>query len=80
MLPLVVQDALAFVVLKPMIAGNLCIVFVDFAVTLFPVKVFALADSDPANNAAGRDFRFLFPVANVVDDFVANVMGNPLAG
>jgi hypothetical protein len=76
---LVVQDALAFVVFKPMIARNLGVVFVDFAVALLPVKVFALADPDPANDATGRDFRFLFPVADVVNDFIANVMGNPLA-
>ncbi len=39
----------------------------------------ALADPDPVNDPAGRDFHFLFPVANVVNDRVANVMGNPPA-
>ena len=62
-----------------MIAWNLGVVFVDFSVRLLPVKVFALADPDPVHDSAGRDFCFLFPVSDVVNDFVANVMGNPLA-
>ena len=80
---LVVQDVLAFVFFKPVIAWNVGVVFVDFPVTLLPVKVFALADPDPVHDSAGRDFCFLFPVSDVVsdvvNDFVANVMGNPLA-
>ncbi len=48
-----------------MVTSHRRIVFVDLAVTLLPVKAFALADP--------------VPVANVVDDKVANVMGNPLA-
>lgn len=65
--------------LEPMVARNLGVVFVDFAVPLLPVVVFALANPDPANDSAGRDFCFLFPVRDIVDDFVADVMGNPLA-
>jgi len=76
---LVVQNAFAFVFLEPMIAWHLGVVFVDFAVTLLPVEIFALADPDPANDSAGRNFCLLFPVSDVVNDLVANVMGNPLA-
>ncbi len=62
---MIVENASAFVVFKPMVTSHRRIVFVDLAVTLLPVKAFALADP--------------VPVANVVDDKVANVMGNPLA-
>ena len=79
MVLLIVNNTAAFAVLKPMIPRHLGIVFIDFSVTLLPVKVFTVADPDPADDLPRRDFCFLLPVANIVDDFVADVMGNPLA-
>lgn len=66
-------------VFKPVVSRDLRVVLIDFAVPLFPVEVLALADSNPANDSVGGNFRFMFPVTDVVDDFVADVMGNPPA-
>ena len=74
------DDRLLFPVFEPPIAGNPAVVFVDFAVTLSPVVELAQTDSDPLDDLLGRDFRPVRPIANVVDDLITSVVGNPGSG
>lgn len=73
------DDRVSFLSLKPVVTRNPSVVLVDFAITLLPVEVFAGADPDPANDLAGWDFGFLFPGSDIVDDGIADVVGNPLS-
>jgi len=50
---------------------------VDFAVALFPVVELAGAQTDPAEKTAGRDLALVAPGPNEIDEFVADVVGNP---
>jgi hypothetical protein len=74
------DDRLLFPVFEPPIAGNPTVVLVDFAVTFSPVVELAQADADPLDDLLGRDFRPIRPIANVVDDLITSVVGNPGSG
>ena len=65
-------------VFEPMVSRYQCVVLIDFSIPLFPVEVLAVANADPADNSTGGDLCLLFPLVNVVDNFVADIMGNPL--
>lgn len=45
--------------------------FVDLAVTVFPVVELALTDPNPTDQPLRGQFGPFFPVANVVDDLIA---------
>jgi hypothetical protein len=53
---------------------------VDLATALPPIIELALAQADPLNELLGRDLRPVRPTANVVDDLIAGVVGNPGSG
>ena len=74
------DDRLLFPVFEPPVAGNPAVVLVDFAVALPPVVELAQTDSDPLDDLLGRDFRPVRPIANVVDDLITSVVGNPGSG
>lgn len=73
------NDRVTFTFLQPVVSRNQRVVFVRFPIAFLPVKKLAGRDTDPADNATGSNFCFFFPVPDVVDDFVANVVGNPLS-
>ena len=75
----VVEDGLLFPVLEPSIAWNLAVVLVGLAVACFPIVKLARAEPQSAQQAFGGQFRANYPVAHVIDDFVANVVRNPAA-
>ena len=71
------DDGLLFPVFEPPVAGNPAVMLVDLAVALPPVIELAQANSDPLDDLLGRDLRPVRPIANVVDDLIASVVGNP---
>ncbi len=71
------DDGLLFPVFEPPVAGNPAVMFVDLAVTLSPVIELAQAKAQPLDEPLGRNLRSFRPIANVVDDLIASVMGNP---
>lgn len=79
MLGLKIQNALSFMVLEPMVTWYQYVVLIEFFIPLLPVEVLALANADLADDSTRGDLCFLFPPVNVVDHFVADIMGKPLA-
>ena len=73
-------DAFFFVIGEPMIARHPGVVFIDFAEASFPVVKLAGADADPREEAGRGDIGFVAPVADEIDDLIADVVGDPLAG
>jgi hypothetical protein len=55
-------------------------VFVDLAETLFPVVELAGADAKPGDEATSRQFGLVAPVADKIDERVADIVGDPAAG
>ena len=53
--------------------------FVGFSKSFLPVKVLAGGNANPGNDLLGGDAGFVFPGSDVVDDFIADVVGNPLS-
>jgi hypothetical protein len=75
----VVEDGLLFPVLEPPIARNLAVVLVGLAVAPFPIVKFARTKPQPAQQTLGGQLCANCPVADVIDDFVANIVRNPTA-
>ncbi len=73
-------DAFFFVLGEPMVARDPGVVFVDFAEAVLPVVEFAGLDAEPALEARRRDVGLVAPGADEIDDGVACVVGDPLAG
>jgi hypothetical protein len=71
------NDGLLFPVFKPPVARNPAVMLVHFTVALPPVIELAPAEADPPDELPGRDLRSVRPIAIVIDNLVANVMGNP---
>jgi hypothetical protein len=63
-----------------MIAWHPGVVFIDFAKASFPVVKLAGADADPGEEADRGDVGFVAPGADEIDDLIADVVGDPLAG
>jgi len=61
------------------IARHQGVVFVDFAEAIFPVVELAWADAEPADEATSRDFGLVAPIADEINDGVADVVGDPAA-
>ena len=62
---------------QPMISWNPAVVLVDLTVALLPVVELSGLDADPANDMLGGNLGFVLPVAYVIDDDVADFVGNP---
>jgi hypothetical protein len=54
--------------------------FIDFAEACFPVVKLAGADADPGEEVGRGDVGFVAPVADEIDDLIADVVGDPLSG
>src|SRR4051812_21882962 len=63
--------------LQPPVAGDLAVVLVGLAVALPPRVELALGDPQPGDEPLGRDLGPLGPAADVVNDGVAGVVGDP---
>jgi hypothetical protein len=75
-----VKDGFFLPILQPPIAWDQRIVLVGQAVARAPVVELARGDSQPCDESLDRNLGADGPVANVIDDRVANVMGDPGAG
>lgn len=73
----VFEDGLPFPVFEPEIPRDQGIVFVDLAIAVFPLVELAGSQLEPVEQLFGRQFGTLGPVADVIDDLVARVVGNP---
>jgi hypothetical protein len=72
-----VDDGFFLPVLQPPIARHQGVVLVGRAVASAPVVKLARGDSQPCDESLDRNLGTAGPVANVIDDRVANVMRNP---
>ena len=77
MLVVKADDGLFLPVGQPPVAWYPAVMFVDLAVTASPVVELALADPNPTDQPFRGQFGSLFPIANVVDDLIAGIVGNP---
>jgi hypothetical protein len=75
-----VEDRFLLRIFEPEISGDRTVVFVDFAITFFPVKELAAADAQPGHDLLGRDLGPLVPAIDVIHDLVTRVVGNPASG
>jgi hypothetical protein len=73
----IIDDRLLFPVEKLPVVGYLAVVLIDHAKPLLPIVELAGADADPGNELLGRDFSPFRPVADIVDNLVTGVVGNP---
>ena len=71
------DDRCTLPVFKPMISWDLRVVLVRFTVALLPVVELTRMDSKPFHDQAFTDLALFIPIPDIVDDFVANIMGNP---
>jgi len=62
---------------QPVISRDPCVVFVDFAVPLFPVIEFPGLNADPGDDLFCGNRGAFLPVSDVVDDVIADIVGNP---
>lgn len=72
-----IENRFLLPVLHPEIAWHRAIVFVDFAISLFPVVEFASAHTDPLDDLLGRHLGSIRPIVGVIDDRVSGVVRNP---
>ena len=71
------KDRLLFPVFEPPVARDQCVVFVGQTAALLPVVELARSDPQPDKEPAAGDLGAFRPVADVVDDGVTDVVGNP---
>jgi hypothetical protein len=74
------QDLPLLPVLEPPVTGDVGVVLVDTAIASPPGVELALGDPQPADQAMRGDLGAIGPVADVIDDLVASVVGNPASG
>jgi hypothetical protein len=74
------EDRLLLPVFEPPVAGDQRVVLVGPAVAAAPVVELAGGDTQPGDEPVGRDFGACRPVGDVIDDGVADVVGNPGLG
>lgn len=77
MLGVEINDGFLLPGFEPAVAGDTGVVLVDAAVAGLPVVELAGGNSQPGDESPGGDLSTFGPIANVVDDLVANVVGNP---
>ena len=68
------QDGLFFPLVKPMITRNPAVVLEGSTVVFRPAAIRRRPDSDPLLNLSDSDFRFLRPLADVIDHLIAYFM------
>lgn len=73
----IVQNGSSLPVFEPEVPRDLGVMFVDLPVALLPVVELAGTKFHPAEQAAGGNFGAFCPVADVVDDLVASIVGDP---
>lgn len=78
-LGLEVEDRLLFPIFEPVIAWDFCVVLVHLAVPLLPGLKLTGGNTEPADQGLGRQFGFVGPVVDVIDDLVADIVGRPAA-
>lgn len=74
-----VEDGLFLPILKPPITRYLAVVLVDFPVSFERCVVLARGQLGPLEQVFARQVRSLGPVLHVVDNLVANIVGDPNA-
>jgi hypothetical protein len=72
-----VEDRLLLPVLQPPVAGYWAVVLVGLPVTLVPLVELARAQPQPAEQSLARQLGAVRPPIDVIDHFVAGVVGNP---
>jgi len=72
-------DAFFFVVGEPVITWHPGVMLVDFAEASDPIVVLAGSDADPGQEATDGKVRLVAPVADEIDELVADVVGDPPA-
>ena len=72
-----VDDGGLLPVLEPVVAGDVSVVLVDLAVAVFPRVILARPEFEPGEKLLRRRLGTVGPIADVVDDLIARVMGNP---
>ena len=77
MIEVELEDGLLFPILEPVVTRDPAVVFVHFAVTLLPTVERGLWHAYPVQNAFGGNLSPIPPAANVIDDRVPDVVGNP---
>jgi len=75
-----VEDGLFLPGFQPPIAGDQRVVLVGQPVARTPVIELARGDSQPRDEPLNGNLRASRPLANVIDDRIANVVGDPGAG
>ncbi len=73
------QDGLLFPIMQPMVARDPAIVLVSFSVTPRPFRKRGGAQPQPSENLSLRELRFFGPAPDIIDDRIANFVGNPFA-
>jgi hypothetical protein len=76
----VVDDRSFLPILEPPVTRDQRVVLVGQAVALPPIVKLAGGDTEPGDEPLDGDLGMLRPVGDVVDDGVADVMGNPGLG
>ena len=74
MIEMELQDGLLFPLVKPMITRNPAVVLEGSTVVFRPAAIRRRPDSDPLLNLSDSDFRFLRPLADVIDHLIAYFM------
>jgi hypothetical protein len=72
-----VKDGFLLPILQPPIAGDQRVVLVGQTVADTPVVELAGGDSQPRDEPLDRDLRALGPPGDIIDDGIADVVGNP---
>lgn len=80
MIEMELQDGLLFPLVKPVITRDPAVVFVDSTVVSRPAAIRGRPDSDPLLDLSARDFRFVRPFTDVIDNLVTYFMGHPFVG
>ncbi len=76
----VLDDRVLLLLVDPVIAWNFGIVLVDLSVALLPIKILAARDPNPADEALRGDLGRFGPEIYEIDDRIARVVRNPVAG
>lgn len=74
-----IKNGLVFPGFLPMISGNMCSVFIDLALAFFQVVELPPLKFKPNLELAYRKTCFIRSFSDKVNDFISQVMGNPVA-
>jgi hypothetical protein len=74
-----VNNGLAFPIFEPMISGDRSVVLILLAIVSTPFVERRFIQSDPTQKLLGRRFGSAFPVVDIVDHGIANIVRNPTA-